>query len=161
MTIMLRAFDLAAIAALMDEPDRLDDLVVAEGALPPGFVFETATRALLAGGPPLWCTLYAFVHVESRAIVGTGGFKGLPVDGEIEIGYNVAPSRRRAGYATQGVEALVALAFAHRQRRVTAETSIRNLASRRVVEKAAFERLGQRMTDEDGWVDCWRRDASA
>lgn len=45
-------------------------------------------------------------------VIGTIGFLGPPVDGEVEVSYNVAPSRRGLGYATEAVIALSRFALA-------------------------------------------------
>ena len=44
---------------------------------------------------------------DDGALVGFGGFKGDPVDGEVELGYAVAPARQGRGLATAVVERLV------------------------------------------------------
>jgi len=45
-------------------------------------------------------------------VIGTIGFLGPPVDGAVEVSYNVAPSRRGLGYATEAVIALSRFALA-------------------------------------------------
>src|SRR5215203_7483126 len=47
---------------------------------------------------------------DDGALVGFGGFKGAPRDGEVELGYAVAPARQGRGIATAVVEELVARA---------------------------------------------------
>jgi ribosomal-protein-alanine N-acetyltransferase len=71
-------------------------------------------------------------------VVGGAGFKGAPRGGEVEIGYNIVPSRQRRGYATAAVGLLLAYAWDHGADAVTACTDPGNRASQRVLEKAGF-----------------------
>jgi ribosomal-protein-alanine N-acetyltransferase len=71
-------------------------------------------------------------------VVGGAGFKGAPSDGEVEIGYNIVPSRQGHGYATAAVGLLLAHAWEHGADAVTACTDPANRASQRVLEKAGF-----------------------
>ena len=60
---------------------------------------------------------------DDGALVGFGGFKGEPRNGEVELGYAVAPSRQGRGIATSVVEQLVARArIARRARRDRSHT---------------------------------------
>lgn len=45
-------------------------------------------------------------------VIGTVGFLGPPVEGAVEVSYNVAPSRQGLGYATEAVIALSRFALA-------------------------------------------------
>jgi len=97
-----------------------------------------------------------FVEASSQVAVGTGGFKGEPVAGRVEVGYGVAESHRRKGVATEAICQLVGIAL--QQPGVTevyAETSVENLPSRRVVQRVGFLHIGRRMSDSDGLVDQW------
>ncbi|MER2133805.1 MAG: GNAT family N-acetyltransferase [Arthrobacter sp.] len=63
-------------------------------------------------------------------VIGTIGFRGPPVDGAVEVSYNVAPSRRGLGYATEAVIALSRFALAQPGvNRVVAYTEETNEAS--------------------------------
>src|ERR671914_840946 len=62
---------------------------------------EWGTRLFVAGDPP--------------EVVGWGGFKGPPRDGVVEVGYEIAESRRGRGLATAATRAMVAEAFADRR----------------------------------------------
>ena len=92
-------------------------------------------------------TTYQIVRQLDGAVIGDCGFHGIPDDGEmVEIGYSIAASARGRGYATEAVEALIGFALLQRGvRRVRAETTRANPASRRVLEKA-----GMRLTGADG-----------
>lgn len=154
--IDLLRYDRARIEALDRDVTRVDDIPVVDGGLPPDFVLVAAALALAAGKSPLWFSPVAFVAIGPRRIVGSAIFKGAPVDGTVEIGYGIAPRCQGRGYATAGVDALVALALARAEvDAVHAETSVVNVASRRVLQKNGFRFTGQRLTDDDGLVDCW------
>jgi RimJ/RimL family protein N-acetyltransferase len=76
-------------------------------------------------------------------LVGDGGFMGLPDDdGRVEIGYSILPDYRRRGYAREGVEGLLKVAFGIRGiDTVMAETEKSNAASIRLLEKLGFARM--------------------
>jgi RimJ/RimL family protein N-acetyltransferase len=86
--------------------------------------------------------------VENDEVVGLCGHHGPPVDGTVEIGYNVAPARQRRGYATRAIELLVENA---RERddieTVIAQTAPDNIASQRVLEHNGFARAGEGISD--------------
>lgn len=80
--------------------------------------------------PGAWVLHYVVVRdtgspaPPTRELAGVAGFTGPPgSDGAVEIGYAIAPEHQRRGYATEAVEALVAVAFADvRVRTVRAHT---------------------------------------
>jgi ribosomal-protein-alanine N-acetyltransferase len=112
--------------------------------------------ALHEGRPPVWFSPYAFIDNRLDQVVGSGGFKGFPVDGRVAIGYGVAEELRGKGLATAAVRELLQVAFSDTGVvEVYAETATDNVPSRRVVEKAGFRHLGRRATDADGIVDQW------
>ena len=95
---------------------------------------------------------------EERVAVGQMGFKGLPADGVVEIGYGINPSYQNRGYATEMVTALTEWALSQPTvDRVTAECRRDNVGSIRVLEKAGFERTGRRVDEEDGLLIVWQR----
>jgi [ribosomal protein S5]-alanine N-acetyltransferase len=158
MPIALVPLDLSHLAAFEADPSRFAGIPVATGALPPPILLERAARALREGLPGLWHSPFVFVDAALRQVVGSGGFKGFPVAGRVEIGYGVAAGARGRGVATEGVRGLLQAAFAEPDvATVCAETAVDNPASRRVVEKAGFRHVGQRPTDDDGVVDQWER----
>ena len=82
------------------------------------------------------------VERASGLVVGGIGFFGPPLGGEAEIGYGIVPSRQGRGYATEAVQAMLAMAWADsRVRTVVAGTDPGNAASQRVLEKAGFRRV--------------------
>lgn len=104
----------------------------------------------LAAAPEPW-TQYAIVERSSGLTVGGVGFHREPVDGEVEIGYGIAPTARGRGIATESVDALVEVARRHGLRAVVAETDDGNVASERVLERTGFVQVRQ----GDG-VTMWR-----
>ena len=89
--------------------------------------------------------VWLILERATTSVVGDVGFMGPPTaTGEVEIGYSVIPSRRRRGYATEAVGALVAWAFAQPGiDAVLATTDRDNAISQRVLQHAGF-------TDVDG-----------
>lgn len=95
--------------------------------------------------------------VNGSEVVGLCSVIRAPHDGDVHIGYGVAPTRQRRGFATMAVGQV--LAWARHDPRVTqvsAETGIENVASRRVLERNGFLRVGERVDADDGPVICWR-----
>ncbi len=90
----------------------------------------------------------------SGLLIGGVGFKGAPDEaGMVEIGYGLAPAARGRGFATEGVGALVAHAFARGASAVRAEVETGHAASERVVMRAGFT-----AGESDSVVTWWRRD---
>jgi RimJ/RimL family protein N-acetyltransferase len=127
--------------------------------LPPGGVDDPVvlrtvremTRKLHAAG----CTGSWMIAHEGE-VVGLCSYKRPPVKGRVEIGYGIAPQRREAGLATAAVAVIAQIASAdHAIEALTAETSSKNLASQRVLEKNGFVRMGRRIDGEDGEVIGW------
>jgi [ribosomal protein S5]-alanine N-acetyltransferase len=79
------------------------------------------------------------VERDSGLAVGGIGFAGPPDHGEVEVGYGIVPSRQGRGYATEAVQAMVAVAWAEPAvTAVLAGTDPGNVASQRVLAKAGF-----------------------
>ncbi len=128
-------------------------------AVVPGWVSFTdalePTRDALAAkeGDATWGTRF-FVVGDQPELVGWGGFKGPPVDGVVELGYEIAESRAGRGLATAATRAMVEEAFADgRVSTVIAHTLPEPNASNRVLEKAGFRFALE--TEEDGET-VWR-----
>jgi RimJ/RimL family protein N-acetyltransferase len=95
--------------------------------------------------------------VAEGEAVGLCSYKAPPdAEGDVEIGYGVAPERRRLGHATRAVSLIVEEAKRdERVRAVRAETALANLASQRVLEANGFVQTGRGMDDE-GQTIVWR-----
>ena len=104
------------------------------------WIAEGSDAAWLAGG-----AAYAMADpVTDRVIGGIGLDRLVPVRGQAEIGYWVAPWARRRGIATAATTALTAAAFAHGFARLELLTHLENAASQRVALAAGYHREGVR-----------------
>ena len=121
------------------------------------------TRDALAEQPEgfTWGTRF-FVTDDPPELVGWGGFKGPPVDGVVEIGYEIAAPRQGRGLATDATRAMTAEAFADPQvTAVIAHTLAERNASNRVLEKAGFTHDGEAREDGEAvWRYRLKRPAS-
>lgn len=91
-----------------------------------------------------WLSWYWVLRSPVReALVGSGGFKGSPVDGVVEVGYSTRMPFRRRGYATEAVGALTHWALGRSEVRcVRAETSRDNVGSIGVLSKLGYSKVG-------------------
>jgi len=55
--------------------------------------------------------LWYCLRREPRALLGSAGFKGIPVNGLVEIGYSMLEEHQRNGYCTEAVRTLIGWAF--------------------------------------------------
>ena len=86
-------------------------------------------------------------------LVGWGGFKGPPVEGAVEIGYEIAASRQGRGLATDAVRAMLAEAFADPAvTTVLAHTLPEPNASNHLLRKAGFRFEGDTARPRHGRV---------
>jgi RimJ/RimL family protein N-acetyltransferase len=100
--------------------------------------------------------------VQAGEVVGLCGYIRPPAAGEIEIGFGVAASRRRQGYATAAVGALLLEALADPLvTRVSARTAVENFASQRVLECNGFRPVGTTSDEADGDMIVWSHDVEA
>jgi [ribosomal protein S5]-alanine N-acetyltransferase len=100
----------------------------------------------------------ALVERATGEAVGTLGCKAVAsASGTVEVGYGIGEPHRGKGYATEGLQCLLAaLARDPSVTRVVAETLATNLASQRVLMKCGFERYGA-FDDVDGRMLWWSR----
>lgn len=92
---------------------------------------------------------------DDGALVGTAGWKGKPVDGVVELGYAVAPTRRNRGIATAALTELLRRAHAARVRLVVAHTRAEESASTAVLRHCGFTNTAELTDPEDGPVWRW------
>lgn len=98
----------------------------------------------------------SWMMVEKREVVGLCSLVKPPSGDGVDFGYGVAVNRRRRGFASAAVGALLQWACVdHRVQNLRAETSVKNLPSQRVLERNGFDRIGERIDDEDGALICW------
>lgn len=130
--------------------------------LVPDVVAKYAMDGYGSGKDWFWFAPRLFCDASLGLIVGSGCFKGEPSQNAIEIGYGVVEAYEGRGYASAGVARMVEEAFAHGGvEAVTAETSVHNPASQRVLEKNGFQQTGRREDPEDGHLIQWKRDCTA
>lgn len=99
----------------------------------------------------------AWMMVEAGEVVGLCSIVKPPSDAGLDIGYGVSPGRRRSGLASAAVGKLLTWGRADdRVLCIRAETSVRNIPSQRVLECNGFERICERVDQEDGELICWR-----
>lgn len=75
---------------------------------------DFARESLLAGGYFFTESVYARMAItekETGEVVGTAGFVGPPIDDELEVVGSLTAARRNRGYAQEGIEALLRVAF--------------------------------------------------
>jgi ribosomal-protein-alanine N-acetyltransferase len=70
-----------------------------------------------------WLHFVLLRDPSGPTLIGSAGYKGLPVDGTVEVGYGIVADQRRKGYAAEAVRGLLRHAFERPDvRRVIAET---------------------------------------
>ena len=117
---------------------------------PPEFLDSPAlefTRDRLTEAPQngeWWMYFIVLPAARERLLIGSGGYKGPPADGTVEVGYGIVSDHRRQGYASEAVRGLLARAFLMAEvRRVIAETLPELTASIGVLRKCGFELIGE------------------
>lgn len=97
-----------------------------------------------------------FATIDGHEIVGSGGFKGKPKDGTIEIAYNTFKKFEGKGIGTEICRQLVLLSLQTDPLiRITARTLPENNASAQILKRNGFECNGIVHDDEDGDVWEW------
>jgi [ribosomal protein S5]-alanine N-acetyltransferase len=150
--------DLALLEAAIADPEalrRLLDADVAEGWSGFPEALRRTRDAVAADADSMRWGTRLFLFRVPRTLIGWGGFKGAPRDGEAELGYEIAPGWRGRGLATAAVRELLREAFGVPEvRTVIAHTEAGPGPSVRVLEKAGFVREGEVPDDEVGTA--WR-----
>jgi RimJ/RimL family protein N-acetyltransferase len=142
-------------------PVEIPGYKVADGALPPPHVAKRALDNVARGCSPMWAVPFNIVSVLDALVVGGCGFKGAPVEGVVEIGYGIAPTCMRRGFAKRGVGLMLEMARASNIREVIAHISAENEPSAALARSIGFIAEGP-VVDSDGeevvrWR--WKSDA--
>jgi RimJ/RimL family protein N-acetyltransferase len=105
----------------------------------------------------LW-PAYLFLCPSEAALVGNGGFTGPPNGhGEVEIGYEIAPSFQDRGFATAAVSEMLKYAFSHHDvQAVVAHTLAQTNASNAVLKKVGMTLVADIPNPELGSVWRWQ-----
>lgn len=83
--------------------------------------------------------VHLVVRREDGHVIGDGGFVGPPADGAVAIGYEIVPSARGQGYATEVIRALAEWALGQPAvEEVQADTLRDNEPSIRALLRAGF-----------------------
>ena len=129
--------------------------LVPDSAIAPPDVLEMLARLAAEIGAEF--SPSAWMMVEDGEIVGLCSIARIPQDGEIHIGYGVAPARQGRGCTTRAIAQLLEWGRSDpRVALISAETGVENIASQRVLERNGFIRTGERIDAEDGPVICWQ-----
>lgn len=103
-----------------------------------------------------WSMQFFVDHATGR-LLGSGGFAAPPVEGAVEIGYEVAPEFRGQGFGTAAARALVEHAMASGDvDHVIAHTLPGPNASTGVLVSLAFEHVADQDDPDVGTVWEWR-----
>jgi L-amino acid N-acyltransferase YncA len=118
-----------------------------EDGFPLDAMLESLRRAVQdPTGTIVFGPFYAYVIVRRSdgLAVGDAGFHGPPgADGDVEVGYALAPAARGAGLATESVGLLSRWALEQVDvRKVSARVDATNVASVRVLERLGFRADG-------------------
>lgn len=106
---------------------------------------------------------FLIVHRADVRLIGTCGYKGTPgIEGEVEIGYEIAESYQGQGLATEAARALAQNAFTHESvNYVLAHTLAEKNASNFLLQKIGFQFVGEHVDIEDGKIWEWRLERNA
>jgi [ribosomal protein S5]-alanine N-acetyltransferase len=120
------------------------------------FEFTLETLQEHPGQAGWW--MYYFLDLEAGVLIGSGGYKGPPKDGAVEVGYEIAPGFRGRGYATAVVRQLVDRGFSAADVAVIeARTLPVTNASAAVLAKVGFICEGVVPDDQTGQAWLWRK----
>ena len=110
--------------------------------------------------PLAWIHGFAAYDRHTGNRVGSGGFKGPPVGGEVEIAYTTDEPFRGQGVATTVAEALTRYAFGQcdEVEKVIAHTLPERNASTCVLTKCGYSNVGEVVHPDDGQVWRWETD---
>lgn len=105
------------------------------------------------------CWSWLPILVSENTLIGNCGYKGPPVDGAVEIGYEVAVAYRNQGFATEIAKALVENAICHPDvDTVIAHTLPEENDSVRVLRKCSFHFVSTVEDPDDGLIWKWQLD---
>jgi RimJ/RimL family protein N-acetyltransferase len=140
-------YDLPALARLLDVP--------LPTIWPPPLNDEHSQQSFLASlqkaGPKHdgW-HLWFCIRREPRCLLGNVGFKGIPRNGQAEIGYSMLEAHQKKGYCTEAVRALLDWAFQTPTVKSVIAHTLPGLApSIRVLEKCGFVFTGDGPVEDD------------
>lgn len=103
-----------------------------------------------------WWTYFPIYKQENK-LIGSGGYKGKPNnEGTVEIGYEIAPTYRNRGLATEMTRGLIENAFTnHKVKSIIAHTLGLENQSTSVLQKCGFIKVQEINDPEDGLIWKW------
>lgn len=105
--------------------------------------------------PDVWGG-YLFLNFAGTKIIGNGGFVGAPNDdGQVEIGYEIAPEYQNLGFATEAATEMLSFALCNGANRVIAHTLAKESASNSVLKKIGMKFEKEIPNDELGKIWLW------
>jgi RimJ/RimL family protein N-acetyltransferase len=156
---MTPAFMEAILRGRPDEAAALLDITLPADAVDPAVErFMSHRIEQLRRDPSVqrWLARAMVLRDGGRTMVGNIGFHGEPginaagALAALEIGYGVRPDRRRQGYATEAVGALLDWARGQGISHFVASVAPDNEPSLAIVRKLGFVRTGEHIDPEDG-----------
>ncbi len=103
-----------------------------------------------------WWTYFP-IHKQDNKLIGSGGYKGKPdTDGTVELGYEIAPTYRNRGLATEMTKGLIEIAFNDEKvKSIIAHTLGQENASTKVLQKCGFKKVHEINDPDDGLIWRW------
>jgi len=159
--VRVEAASLELLAAWIRDRDEFAQMIGC--AIPEGWPeFEQGmsfVHGILERRPDevVWWT-QLFFDADTGDLVGSGGYKGPPVDRTVEIGYEIAPAFRRQGWATAATLVMTQRAFETGLVDVViAHTLPEENDSTSVLRASGFEFAGEVQDPDDGVLWRWVR----
>ena len=119
-------------------------------------IFKMALDSCIKNPDSLIWHTYLPIEENSNTLIGTCGFKGVPQNGHVEIGYEVCKAFRNRGFATEMVEQLIQIAFKDKDvQAIVAHTLRAPNPSVQVLKKCGFSFVNEFVHEEDGVLQKW------
>ncbi len=133
--------------------EETENTALINNALCRDTVFMTMDFYKRAGYKEPWI---GYIVQKGEEFVGAGGFKGVPINGFVEIAYGTFENYTQKGVGTTICNLLVRLATeADSSLIITARTMPGSIASEKILLKNAFHLMGIVNDPEDGNVNEW------
>ncbi|MGY4395140.1 RimJ/RimL family protein N-acetyltransferase [Sphingomonas sp. UYAg733] len=145
---------------LGESPVRADGLIQCEGSIGPAEM-TAMLRDVTKGVATTSDHPVAWMIADGDEVVGMISFTKQSTDGRYEIGYGIAPTHEGRGVMTRAIAILLPMLRSHGRSSLTAETSVDNPGSQRVLDKNGFVRTGTRDDPEDGALITWAIDLTS
>lgn len=100
---------------------------------------------------------YFPIHKQENKLIGNCGYKGKPTtEGTVELGYEIAPTYRNRGLASEIAEGLIKNAFKdQRVKSIIAHTLREESPSTMILKKFGFDRVQEINDPDDGLIWRW------